>query len=139
MFVRKIWFVFFLVLGFATVRLANADQDPKGHAHKTPHGGLIQEAEGMHAEFLIDKNGDPKLYLYDKEMKPLNRGDLEARLTVKGHGGDQYARQLKFSKDPNDGPLFKGEPIKGLKDWDTAVVSIKIKDAWTHVRFSHHH
>jgi len=23
------------------------------------------------------------------------------------------------------GALFKGEPIKGLRDWDTAVVSIK--------------
>ena len=36
------------------------------------------------------------------------------------------------------GALFKGEPIKGLRDWDTAVVSIKIKDTWTHVRFAHH-
>ena len=114
------------------------DQNPKGHAHKTPHGGIMREAEGMHAEFLIDKSGEPKLYLYDKTMKPLDRGNLEARLIVKGHGGEQHARELKFSKDPKDGPLFKGEPIKGLKDWDTAVVSLKIKDRWNHLRFSHH-
>ena len=117
---------------------AFADQGGKGHEHKTPHGGLVQEAEGIHAEFLIDKSGEPKLYLYDKTMKPLDRGNLEARLTVKGHGGEQHARELNFSKDPKDGPLFKGEPIKGLKDWDTAVVSLKIKDRWNHLRFSHH-
>jgi len=137
--VRKIYFVFFLALGFVTVRLANADQNSKGHGHKTPHGGLVREAGGMHAELLIDKNGEPKLYLYDKEMRPLSRGDLETKLTVKGHGGDQHERGLKFLKDPKEGPVFKGEPIKGLKDWDTAVVSIKIKDTWTHVRFSHPH
>ena len=118
--------------------LAFADQDPKGHAHKTPHGGIVQEAEGMHAEFLIDKSGEPKFYLYDKAMKPLEGGDMQAKLTVKGHDGAQYERELKFLKDSKDGPLFKGEAIKGLKDMDTAVVSVKIKDRWTHFRFSHH-
>jgi hypothetical protein len=115
-----------------------ADQDTKGHGHKTPHGGAIQEAEGMHAEFLLEKNGEPKLFLYDKAMKPLER-DLQAMLTVKAHDGTEHKRDLKFSKDPKEGPLFKGEPIKDLTDWETAVVSIKIKDTWTHVRFSHHH
>lgn len=136
---QRTCFIIFFAFAMIVSNQAFADQDSKGHAYKTPHGGLVQEAEGMHAELLIDKNGEPKLYLYDKEMKPLNRGDLEAKLTVKGHGGDQHERGLKFSKDPKEGPLFKGEPIKGLKDWDTAVVSIKIKDTWTHVRFSHHH
>ena len=138
MFLRKLWFVFFLVLGLATVRLANADQDPKGHGHKTPHDGLVQEAEGMLVEFLIDKSGEPKVYLYDKGMKSLDRSDIQVKLTAKEHGGAQHERELKFLKDPKEGALFKGEPIKGLKDWDTAVVSIKIRDTWTHVRFSHH-
>lgn len=115
-----------------------ADQDSKGHGHKTPHGGLIQEAEGMHAEFLLDKSGQPKLYLYDQAMKPLNPGELPARLTIKGHGGAEHTRDLKLSKDAKEGPLFTGEPVKGLSDWDTAVVSLKIKDRWTHFRFSHH-
>jgi len=110
----------------------------KEHGHKTPHGGVVQEAEGIHAEFLIDKSGQPKLYLYDKSMKQLERSDVEAKLTVKGHGGSQHTRGLKFSKDAKEGPLFKGEPIKGLTDWDTAVVSLKLKDSWTHIRFSHH-
>lgn len=92
----------------------------------------------MHAEFLIDKNGQPKLYVYDKAMKPLERSNLEAKLTVKGHGGAQHTRVLKFFKDPKEGPLFKGEQIQGLTDWDTAVVSLKLKERWTHVRFSHH-
>ena len=118
--------------------LAFADQDPKGHAHKTPHGGIVQEAEGMHAEFLLDKSGEPKFYLYDKAMKPLQGGDMQAKLTVKGQDGAQHERELKSLKDPKEGPLFKGEAIKGLKDWDTAVVSVKIKDRWTHFRFSHH-
>lgn len=115
-----------------------ADQNSKGHAHKTPHGGMVQEGEGMHAEFLIDKTGQPTLYLYDKAMKPLERSDMPARLTVKGHDGAQHERELKFVKDAKEGPLFKGEPIKGFTDWDTAVVSMKIKDKWTHFRFSHH-
>jgi hypothetical protein len=71
-------------------------------------------------------------------MKPLERSDLEAKLTVKGHGGSQDTRVLKFSKDAKEGPLYKGDPIKGLTDWDTAVVSLKLKDSWTHIRFSHH-
>jgi hypothetical protein len=139
MFLWKIWFVFILVLGIATVRLANADQDPKGHGHKTPHDGLVQEAEGMLVEFLIDKNGEPKVYLYDKGMKSLDRSDIQVKVTAKEHGGAQHERELKFLKDPKNSALFKGEPIKGLKDWDTAVVSVKLKDRWTHVRFSHHH
>ena len=131
-------FIIFFAFAMIFSNQAVADQDPKGHAHKTPHGGLVQEAEGMHAEFLIDKSGEPKVYLYDKAMKPLDRGDLEAKLTVKGHGGEQHARELKFLKDSKEGPVFKGEPIKGLKDLDTAVVSLKIKDRWNHLRFSHH-
>ena len=110
----------------------------KEHGHKTPHGGVVQEAEGIHAEFLIDKSGQPRLYLYDKSMKPLERSDIEAKLTVKGHSGSQETRVLKFSNDAKEGPLFEGEPIKGLTDWDTAVVSLKLKDSWTHIRFSHH-
>ena len=110
----------------------------KEHGHKTPHGGVVQEAEGIHAEFLIDKSGQPRLYLYDKSMKPLERSDMRAKLTVKSHDGAQHERDLNFSKDPKEGPLLKGEPIKGLTDWDTAVVSLKLKDSWTHLRFSHH-
>jgi hypothetical protein len=117
---------------------AFSDAAEKEHGHKTPHGGIVQEAEGMHAEFLLDKNGQPKLYLYDKAMKPLERSDLEARLTIKGHGGAEQTQALKFSKDTKEGPLFKGEPIKGLTDWDTAVVSVKLIDTWTHIRFSLH-
>ena len=132
----------YIILCFPIVMMyssqAVADQGAKGHGHKTPHGGIVQEAEGMHAEFLIDKSGEPKFYSYDKAMKPLEGGDMQAKLTVKGHDGAQYERELKFLKDPKDGPLFKGEAIKGLKDMDTAVVSVKIKDRWTHFRFSHH-
>ncbi len=107
----------------------------KGHA---PHGGIVREAEGMHVEFLIDKSGAPKLYLYDKAMKPLDRTDLEMKLTVKGHDGEQHSRGLKPAKDPKEGVVYKGEPIKGASDWDTAVVSLKVKDQWHHIRFSHH-
>jgi len=110
----------------------------KEHGHKTPHGGVVQEAEGMHAELLIDKSGQPKVYLYDEAMKPLEHSDMRAKLTVKSHDGAQHERDLNFSKDPKEGPLLKGEPIKGLTDWDTAVVSLKLKDSCTHLRFSHH-
>jgi len=132
--------VVFSFLSFLIVSsgAAHADETGKEHGHKTPHGGIVREAEGMKFEFLIDKNGQPKLYLYDKAMKPLERSNLDAKLTVKGHGGSQDTRVLKFAKDAKEGPLFTGEPIKGLKDWDTAVVSMKLKDNWTHVRFSHH-
>jgi hypothetical protein len=117
---------------------AFADQDSKGHAHKTPHGGIVQEAEGIHAELLIDKFGRPKVFLYDKTMKPLERSDIQAKLTVKTHEGAQYDRDLKFTKDSKEGPILKGETINGLRDWDSAVVSLKLKDSWTHLKFSHH-
>jgi hypothetical protein len=115
-----------------------ADPAGKDHGHKTPHGGMIQEAEGMHAELLIDKVGQPKVYLFDKAMKPLDRADIQSKLTVKGHGGVQHSRELKAVKDPKEGVVYKGEPINEMTDWDTAVVSLKIKDRWTHIRFSHH-
>ena len=129
--------VLFVSLFIAFLGGAYAGEASKEHVHKTPHGGVIQGAEGMHAEFLLDKSGEPKVYLYDKAMKPLDHSDVQAKLTVKGHDGAQYERDLKFSKDPKEGALFKGEPIKGLTDWDTAVVSVKMKDGWKHIRFSH--
>jgi hypothetical protein len=138
MFMRFRTFVFLFLSSIAFSGAVYAGEAVKEHGHKTPHGGIVQEAEGMHAEFLLDKSGQPKLYLYDKAIKPLERSDLEARLTIKGHGGAEHTQSLKFSNDAKEGPLFKGEPIKGLTDWDTAVVSVKLKDTWTHIRFSHH-
>ena len=131
-------FIIFLTFAMTVSAQAFATQESKGHEHKSPHGGVVQEAEGIHAELLIDKTGQPKVYLYDKAMKPLERSDMQAKLTVKSHDGAQHERDLKFSKDPKEGPVLKGEPIKGLTDWDTAVVSLKLKDSWTHLRFSHH-
>jgi hypothetical protein len=130
-----LFFLSFLVVSSGGVY---AGAGSKEHGHKTPHGGIVKEAEGMHVEFLIDKGGQPKLYLYDKAMKPLDRTDLEAKLTIKGHNGEQHNVGLKAFKDPKEGVVLKGEPIKGLSDWDAAVVSLKIKDSWTHLSFSHH-
>lgn len=130
----------FLSIAFVIALSGKVPADPvsKEHGHKTPHGGVVKEAEGMHIEFLIDSSSQPRLYLYDKAMKPVERSNLEVKLTIKDHNGGQHTRALKFSKDAKDGPLFAGEPIKGLKDWDTAVVSLKLTDKWTHVRYSHH-
>ena len=137
MFLTKLLFV---PVAFVIALSGQVFSDPVGkdHGHKTPHGGVVKEAEGMQVEFLIDKSGQPKLYLYDKDMKSLVKTDLQTKLTVKGHDGAQHSRELKASKDPKEGTMYTGEPIKGLKDWDTAVVSMKLKDKWTHVRFSHH-
>lgn len=139
MFMRFAMFVFLFLLSIAFSRGVYAGEGSKEHTHKTPHGGVVQETDGMHVEFLLDKNGEPKLFLYDKAMKPLEKTDLQARLTVKGHDGAQHSRDLKAAKDPKEGTVYKGEPIKGLNDWDSAVVSVKVKDQWTHIRFSHHH
>jgi len=134
----KMAILFFFSFLVASSGGVYAGAGSKEHGHKTPHGGIVKEAEGMHVEFLIDKGGQPKLYLYDKAMKPLDRTDLEAKLTIKGHNGKQHNVGLKTSKDPKEGVVLKGEPIKGLSDWDTAVVSLKIRDSWIHLRFSHH-
>ena len=80
-------FLSFLIVSYGT---AHADETGKEHGHKTPHGGIVREAEGMQVEFLIDKSGQPKLYLYDKAMKPLERSNLETKLTVKEHNGAQH-------------------------------------------------
>jgi len=130
--------VWFILMTFVFIKHAHADPAGKEHAHKTPRGGIVQEVEGIKAEFLFDKDGQPKLYLYDRAMKALDRADIPTKLTVKGHDGAQYSRDLKAVKDPKEGIVYKGDPIKGLKDWDTAVVSVKIKDRWSHLRFSHH-
>lgn len=129
---------FFLFFAFALGISGQLSADPVSKGHKTPHGGILEEAEGMHAELLIDKSGQPKLYLYDKSMKPLERGGLQAKLTARGHDGVEHTRDLKASGNSKEGDFFHGEPIKGLTDWEQAVVSLKIKDRWTHIRFSHH-
>jgi hypothetical protein len=134
----RLCFVILFALTLTFSPQAFSAQESKGLEHKSPHGGVVQEAEGIHAELVIDKSGQPKVYLYDKAMKPLERSDMQAKLMVKSHDGAQHERNLKFSKDPKEGPLLKGDPIKGLTDWDTAVVSLKLKDSWTHLRFSHH-
>jgi hypothetical protein len=138
MFMRFGTFGFLFLSSIAFSVAVYAGEAAKEHGHKSPHGGVIQETDGMHVEFLLDKNGEPKVFFYDKAMKPLERSDLEARLTIKGHGGAEHTRALKYSKEAKEGPLFKGEPVKGLTDWDTAVVSLKTKDGWKHIRFSHH-
>lgn len=127
---------FVITLVFTT--FVHADPAGKENLHKTPRGGLVQEAEGIKAEFLFDKDGQPKLYLYDQAMKALDRADIPTKLTIKGHDGAQYSRDLKAVKDPKEGIVYKGEPIKALKDWDTAVVSVKMKNRWSHFRYSHH-
>ena len=71
-------------------------------------------------------------------MKPLAKTNVEVKLTLKGHDGAQHSRDLKAFKDRKECTVYKGEPIKGFSDWDTAVVSLKLKDQWHHVRFSHH-
>jgi len=115
----------------------SAQAAQKGHTHKAPHGGVVEEADGVHAEFLIDNSGQPTLYLYDKSMKPLNRSDVEPRVTIKGkgQGATEETRVLKFSKE---GSVFKGDPVKASKDWDTAVVTVQLKDTPTNIRFSRH-
>ena len=131
-------FIIFFAFAMIFSNHAFADQDSKGHGHKTPHGGMLQEADGMHVEFLLDKSGEPKLYLYDKAMKPLGHGELQVRLVVKAHDGSQHTRDLKSSGNPEECTVFKGEPIKGVSDWEQAVASVKVKGSWTHIRFSHH-
>ena len=138
---RRLTFFLFLfsglVVGFNSWALA--DPVDKGHVQKSPHGGILQEADGMHAELVIEKNGLPKVYLYDKAMKPLATGELKGRLVIKGHDGSDHAKDLKASKESKGGAVLQGEPIKRLADWDTAVASVKLKEQWVHFRFSRPH
>lgn len=132
-----------MLLATAAIVLILADKDfsdaaENEHGQNTPHGGIVQQAGEMQVEFLVDKNGEPRCYLYDQTMKALERSAIEVKLTVAGHDGIQHERDLKFVKDPKEGPLFKGEPIQGLTHWHAAVVSIKSKDQWNHIRFSNH-
>jgi hypothetical protein len=120
--------------------LGSVEAAEKGPVHKAPHGGVIEEADEVHGEFLIDKGGQQTLYLYDKSMKPLERSGVEPRVTIKGKGksATEETRVLNVSKDSKEGAVFKGEPLKGTKDWETAVVSLKLKDSPTEIRFARH-
>jgi len=131
MFLRELFFLF-LIFASAFPGQALADTMSKGHGHKTPHGGIVRETEGIHAEFLLDKDRNPKLYLYDKTMKPLKQ------LMMKGHDGSQHSRNFKISGNPKGSTVYQGEPITGMADWELAVVSIKKEGRWLHVRYSHH-
>ena len=76
----------------------------------------MRYAEGINAEFLLDKDGNPKQYLSEETMKPLERGDLQVRLMMKGHDGPQHSRNLKVSSNPKRNPVYRGELIKGMSD-----------------------
>ena len=67
----------------------------KNTATRLLTAALFRGPKGCTPEFLLDKVGEPKLYLYDKAMKPLEKTNLEAKLTLKGHGGAQHSRDLK--------------------------------------------
>jgi len=106
---------------------------------KAPHRGALQDAEGMHAELVIEKSGLVKVYLYDNAMKPLSLGYLQGRLVIKAHDGAEHNKDLKASKEGKEGTMLQGDPLKGLSDWDTVVVSVKVKGQWVHFCFSHPH
>ncbi len=44
-------------------------------------------------------------------MKPLERGDLQVRLMMKGHDGSQHSRNLKVSSNPKRNPVYQGELV----------------------------
>src|SRR2546427_4117174 len=126
MFIRFRMFVFLFLSSIAFSGAVYAGEASKEHSHKTPHGGVVQETEGMHVEFLLDKNGEPKLFLYDKAMKPLDR-DLQARLTVKAHDGTEHKRDLKFSKDPKEGALRSEEHTSELQSQSNLVCRLLLE------------
>jgi hypothetical protein len=59
--------VFFLTAIIAVVlsRPAFPQVAEREHTRNTPHGGVVQRAEDMQVEFLIDQNGEPRVYFYD--------------------------------------------------------------------------
>jgi hypothetical protein len=124
--------VFFLALSAQAISAMPAQE----HAHSAPHGGVVKEGGGMHLELVVDKNGQPTIYVYDNAMKPLTQGDLQAKLTLKGHGGVQNSQDLQASKDSKGGIVLKGKPMKGAADWESADLNLKTKDRSTDIQFS---
>ncbi len=74
-------FVFLFLSSIALSVAVYAGEAAKEHGHKSPHGGVVQETDGMHVEFLLDKNGEPKVFLYDKAVfeRPKRRRTLQRR------------------------------------------------------------
>jgi len=77
-----------LVLSFALGWMAPAVYAGEGHGHSheaaieaAPHGGVLRDAPPFKAELVL--NGDQaKLYVYDKQMKPvtLDKPEIKGRL-----------------------------------------------------------
>ncbi len=80
-------FVFLFLSSIALSVAVYAGEAAKEHGHKSPHGGVVQETDGMHVEFLLDKNGEPKVFLYDKARRRTLQRRADQRIDGLGAGG----------------------------------------------------
>lgn len=77
----------------------------EGHAHSSPHGGVVTTIGDHHAEFGVDRDGNAHLHVLgadEKVAQPIDAKEITAQ--VKVHGQEDYK------------PLtLKPHPLKGEK------------------------
>lgn len=115
------------------VKPSAAEED---HPHETPHGGEVKTMGDYHVEFLIQKDEKIKVYLLDKNSKPLSAEGVEGSISLNpGSGGKTKTAQLKLASDK--GYLEGSVNLKELPKFE-ASVTLKVKgEKLSPVKFSY--
>ena len=131
-----------LVLAAVAAVLAGCDskeEDKKGtkHEHRPPHGGTLVEfgEEFAHLELVLDPaTGRLTGYVLDGEAeKPARLSQKEVQIEVKKPSRFKVVLQAVSNaltgETAGDTSQFEGQSnlLKGLKDFDAAVVKISLK------------
>lgn len=109
------------------------------HAHESPHGGQVKTMGNYHVEFLVEKDGKIKVYLLDKNTKPLSAEGVEGVVSLSPASGTGIGKkktvQLKLASDKSY--LEGSVSLKELPKFE-AGISLAIKgQKFTPVKFSY--
>ena len=91
-----------------------------GHSHRGPHGGVMVDVTGGHAE-LVESGKELTLYLTDEAEKPLNSQGASGRATVLLGGKTETVDMMPVQPDKLVGALA-GPLASGAR----VVVSVKL-------------
>ncbi|MBI4817437.1 MAG: hypothetical protein HY791_14340 [Deltaproteobacteria bacterium] len=119
-----------LLITALVARTGWADEHGKEHAHKAPHGGIVQTVGKYHVE-LVSKDAELNVYLLDANEKTLPIEGREAKVVL----------QVPKREKQNLVLTPAGEFLRAaadLKDADAfvAVVSINLDGALQSARFA---
>ncbi len=131
MLTRRSMGVAVVLIAAALARAGWADEHgKKGHAHKAPHGGIVQTVGRYHLELVV-KDTEINVYLLDDKENTLPVDRREAKAALQVPKRDKQTLALA----PAGEFLRAAADLKGVESL-VAIVTIKLDDKPQNARFS---